>query len=393
MKTILLLVFAVLVSSAPAEHNDKNLLGEIIDELDKAVNIFSKENKGNEIFLKKLQMVGCKREVFCQAEQELIKKVSGLSGAKFDHLRIDKKLMRTLNMYNKRHVKTCKPADEDQDEILLHAFLKNLLTCVKSAYSHVNARFVQYFCEVTEKNFSMKRIPANLSEMTLPAELEDELDMAMSNVLKETKEKKILLKDAISDKILVEATDDELDTSMKNVSKEKEGGEILPKGAISNKTLPEELDDELNKAVKHVPKEAEEKKVLLKVAISDNTPKSHSDKKLLGEIIDELDKALRIFSKENKGNEIFLTKLQMDGCRREVFCQAEQELLKKVSGLSGAKFDHLRFGKKLMRTLNMYNERHVKTCKPADEDQDPILLHAFLKNLLTCVKSAYSHVK
>uniref|UniRef100_A0A671KY21 Interleukin 13 n=1 Tax=Sinocyclocheilus anshuiensis TaxID=1608454 RepID=A0A671KY21_9TELE len=122
MKTILLLVFAVLVSSAPAEHNDKNLLGEIIDELDKAVNIFSKENK---------------REVFCQAEQELIKKVSGLSGAKFDHLRIDKKLMRTLNMYNKRHVKTCKPADEDQDEILLHAFLKNLLTCVKSAYSHV----------------------------------------------------------------------------------------------------------------------------------------------------------------------------------------------------------------------------------------------------------------
>uniref|UniRef100_A0A671KSH3 Interleukin 13 n=1 Tax=Sinocyclocheilus anshuiensis TaxID=1608454 RepID=A0A671KSH3_9TELE len=135
MKTILLLVFAVLVSSAPAEHNDKNLLGEIIDELDKAVNIFSKENKGNEIFLKKLQMVGCK--VFCQAEQELIKKVSGLSGAKFDHLRIDKKLMRTLNMYNKRHVKTCKPADEDQDEILLHAFLKNLLTCVKSAYSHV----------------------------------------------------------------------------------------------------------------------------------------------------------------------------------------------------------------------------------------------------------------
>uniref|UniRef100_A0A671KV65 Interleukin 13 n=1 Tax=Sinocyclocheilus anshuiensis TaxID=1608454 RepID=A0A671KV65_9TELE len=118
--------------------------------------------------------------------------------------------------------------------------------------------------------------------------------------------------------------------------------------AISNKTLPEELDDELNKAVKHVPKEAE-----------DSSP------------------VLRVIS----------IPLQ-----REVFCQAEQELLKKVSGLSGAKFDHLRFGKKLMRTLNMYNERH-KTCKPADEDQDPILLHAFLKNLLTCVKSAYSHVK
>uniref|UniRef100_A0A673LZK6 Interleukin 13 n=1 Tax=Sinocyclocheilus rhinocerous TaxID=307959 RepID=A0A673LZK6_9TELE len=130
MKTILLLVFAVLVSSAPAEHNDKNLLGEIIDELDKAVKI-------NDIFLTKLQMDGCKGEVFCQAEHELIKKVSGLSGAKFDHFRIDKKLMRNLNKYNERHVKTCKPADEDQDEILLHAFLKNLLTCVKSAYSQV----------------------------------------------------------------------------------------------------------------------------------------------------------------------------------------------------------------------------------------------------------------
>ncbi|XP_016374051.1 uncharacterized protein LOC107713130 [Sinocyclocheilus rhinocerous] len=222
MKTILLLVFAVLVSSAPAEHNDKNLLGEIIDELDKAVKMFSKENKRNDIFLTKLQMDGCKGEVFCQAEHELIKKVSGLSGAKFDHFRIDKKLMRNLNKYNERHVKTCKPADEDQDEILLHAFLKNLLTCVKSAYSQVNARFVQYFCEVTENNFSMKRIPANLSEMTLPAELDDELDMAMNIVPKETKEKKILLKDAISDKILVETTDDELDTSMKNVSKEKE---------------------------------------------------------------------------------------------------------------------------------------------------------------------------
>uniref|UniRef100_A0A672RCF0 Interleukin 13 n=1 Tax=Sinocyclocheilus grahami TaxID=75366 RepID=A0A672RCF0_SINGR len=137
MKTILLLIFTVLVSSAPVEHNDKNLLGEIIDELDKAVKMFSKENKGNEIFLTKLQMDGCKREVFCQAEQELKKKVSGLSGAKFDHFRIDKKLMRNLNKYNERHVKTCKPADEGQDEILLHAFLNKLLTCVKSAYSQV----------------------------------------------------------------------------------------------------------------------------------------------------------------------------------------------------------------------------------------------------------------
>uniref|UniRef100_A0A672RD79 Interleukin 13 n=1 Tax=Sinocyclocheilus grahami TaxID=75366 RepID=A0A672RD79_SINGR len=101
-------------------HNNKNLLGEIIDELDKAV-----------------KMIVTIREVFCQAEQELKKKVSGLSGAKFDHFRIDKKLMRNLNKYNERHVKTCKPADEGQDEILLHAFLKNLLGCVKSAYSQV----------------------------------------------------------------------------------------------------------------------------------------------------------------------------------------------------------------------------------------------------------------
>uniref|UniRef100_A0A673M3J2 Interleukin 13 n=1 Tax=Sinocyclocheilus rhinocerous TaxID=307959 RepID=A0A673M3J2_9TELE len=78
--------------------------------------------------------------------------------------------------------------------------------------------------------------------------------------------------------------------------------------------------------------------------------------------------------------------------QREVLCQAEHELIK-ISWLSGAKYELFRFDKKLMRNLNMYNERHVKTCKPADEDQDPILLHAFLKNLLTCVKSAYSQVK
>ncbi len=42
-------------------------------------------------------------EFFCQAEQELIKKVSGQSGDKFDHFRIDKKLMWNLNMYNKCH--------------------------------------------------------------------------------------------------------------------------------------------------------------------------------------------------------------------------------------------------------------------------------------------------
>lgn len=45
MKTILLLAFAVLVSSAPAKHSNKALLGELIDELDKAVKNFSKETE------------------------------------------------------------------------------------------------------------------------------------------------------------------------------------------------------------------------------------------------------------------------------------------------------------------------------------------------------------
>uniref|UniRef100_A0A673HLW6 Interleukin 13 n=1 Tax=Sinocyclocheilus rhinocerous TaxID=307959 RepID=A0A673HLW6_9TELE len=148
MKTILLLAFTVFVSCAPAansdktpvRHTDKTLLGELVDELITAMKDFPKETEEKQIFLKDLQMniMGHKHEVFfCQAEQELKTKVSGLSGAKFDHFRFDKKLMRNLNMYNKHHVKTCKPADEDQVQIPLCAFLKNLLTSVKSAFSQV----------------------------------------------------------------------------------------------------------------------------------------------------------------------------------------------------------------------------------------------------------------
>lgn len=121
--------------SIPAKHNDKTLLGELVFELGEAEKKFSEETEGKPIFLTEVKMNGCKREVFCQAEQVLIKKVSGRSGAKFDRFRTDKKLMRNLNMYNQHHVKTCELADEGQDEILLHAFLKKFLNCVKSAYS------------------------------------------------------------------------------------------------------------------------------------------------------------------------------------------------------------------------------------------------------------------
>uniref|UniRef100_A0A8C2HNE5 Interleukin 13 n=1 Tax=Cyprinus carpio TaxID=7962 RepID=A0A8C2HNE5_CYPCA len=132
MKTILLLAFAVLVSSTPVENNDKKLLGELIDELFREVKRFSNNTK--EIFLAELKMNGCKGEFFCQAEHELKEKVSGLSGAKFEHFRTDKKLMRNLKEYNKHHMKTCKPADKDQ-EILLLVFLEKLLTCAKRVYS------------------------------------------------------------------------------------------------------------------------------------------------------------------------------------------------------------------------------------------------------------------
>uniref|UniRef100_A0A8C2DNZ4 Interleukin 13 n=1 Tax=Cyprinus carpio TaxID=7962 RepID=A0A8C2DNZ4_CYPCA len=133
MKTILLLAVAVCVSSTPVTTSvkplpDKTLLGELVEEL-----IAEKL-----IFLKDLQMNGLDHKVlFCQVEQELKTKVSGLFGARFDHFRTDKKLMRNLNMYNKHHVKTCKLTDEKQDKIPLHDFLKNLLASVRIAYSQL----------------------------------------------------------------------------------------------------------------------------------------------------------------------------------------------------------------------------------------------------------------
>ncbi|XP_059382795.1 interleukin-13 [Carassius carassius] len=133
MKTILLLAFTVMVSSVPLENSDKKLLGELIDELEREVKRFSKDNEGNEIYLTELRMNGCKSEFFCQAEQELLKEVSGRSGAKFEHFRTDKTLMKNLHKYNQCYGKTCKPAHEDQ-EIRLGEFLKNLLTCVQNLY-------------------------------------------------------------------------------------------------------------------------------------------------------------------------------------------------------------------------------------------------------------------
>uniref|UniRef100_A0A671RZR1 Interleukin 13 n=1 Tax=Sinocyclocheilus anshuiensis TaxID=1608454 RepID=A0A671RZR1_9TELE len=131
-------------------------------------------------------------------------------------------------------------------------------------------------------------------------------------------------------------------------------------------------------------------------ANTDKTPVRHTNKTLLGELVDELNMAMKDFPKETEEKQVFLKDLQMNVMghkEHEVFfCQAEQELKTKVSGLSGAEFDHFRFDKKLMRNLNMYNKHH-KTCKPADEDLDKIPLRAFLKNLLTSVKSAFSQVK
>ncbi|XP_050949589.1 interleukin-13 [Labeo rohita] len=142
LKTVLLLTFAVFASSATLEsslktHNDKRLLGELVDELEKAVKSFPNVAKEDTIYLRNLEKKNCrdhKHEFFCQAEQELKNKVSGLSGAKFEHFRTDKRLMRNLEVYNKHHGKTCKSA-EDDDEIPLHEFLPKILTCVKSTYS------------------------------------------------------------------------------------------------------------------------------------------------------------------------------------------------------------------------------------------------------------------
>ncbi|XP_048023332.1 interleukin-13 [Megalobrama amblycephala] len=136
MKTILLLAFAVFVSSASLKVNDKTILGELIDELNATMTTLPKEHKGKEIFLRELvpEKESCVHDFFCQAEQELKTKVSVLS--KYDDFRTDKKLMRNLHMYNNHHEgTTCKPVDEDQDEISLHKFLENLMKCVKKEYS------------------------------------------------------------------------------------------------------------------------------------------------------------------------------------------------------------------------------------------------------------------
>lgn len=135
MKTILLLAFAVLVSSIPLEKSDKKLLGELIDELNSEVKRLSEENETNETYVTDLQMHNCKGGFFCLAEQEMLKEVSGRSGAEFDHFRTDKKLMRNLHKYNQHHVETCKPALKDEEMTLLD-FLKNLLTCAR----HVNGQ-------------------------------------------------------------------------------------------------------------------------------------------------------------------------------------------------------------------------------------------------------------
>ncbi|KAK9955838.1 hypothetical protein ABG768_015688 [Culter alburnus] len=136
MKTILLLAFAVFVSSASLKNDDKTILGELIDELNATMKTLPEKHKGKEIFLKELkpEKESCEHDFFCHAEQELKTEVSVLS--KYDDFRTDKKLMRNLHMYNSHHGgSTCKPADENQEQISLPQFLKNLMKCVKKEYS------------------------------------------------------------------------------------------------------------------------------------------------------------------------------------------------------------------------------------------------------------------
>ncbi|RXN15535.1 interleukin 4 13A [Labeo rohita] len=304
-------------------------------------------NGVKETFLKELH-VPCdsqeEREVyFCQAEQELLK-ISSRSGAKFDHFRTDKKLMRTLNKYKKHHGKNCEPDSEVQ--VPLHDFLKNLLRCVKNAYSKPNTDFVQFFCEATEKSFSMKGIPVYHSEMILLGD--DELDMAtknvpvketegkpvdelvtaMKNVPKVTEGKNIFLKDKIRDttlpaesvqdkamKIVPKVTegkntslkdeiryttlsaesDDEQDKAVEDVPKVTEEAKILVEDKICNKTLKGKPDDELVTAMKNVPKETEGGEIALEDAKNDFTPVKRIHKTLLGELIDELNIAMKDF--------------------------------------------------------------------------------------------------
>ncbi|XP_043077713.1 interleukin-13 [Puntigrus tetrazona] len=142
MKAILLLTFTVLVSSSPVQPGNtaplkqsyrRTLLKELIDELDKVLN-FSKDTQGNvpNVFLTELK--ACEHKSFCQYEEELIKEVSGVSGAEYDPFRTDKLLMRNLHMFNEHHVKTCKRA-EGPVKIHLQAFLKDLLHCAKREFT------------------------------------------------------------------------------------------------------------------------------------------------------------------------------------------------------------------------------------------------------------------
>ncbi|NP_001186834.1 interleukin-13 precursor [Danio rerio] len=154
MKTLLLLACTVFVSGFTLKGTDamhKTVLKELVTELEAVLVNPPKETKAKEeIFLVDLGKKGsglkCEHDYFCQAEEEMVKKVSGLSGVKFDPFRTDKKLMRNLNTYNHQDEKNCKKeirshaADEDLEEITLDVFLKDLLKCVKNINSQKSPR-------------------------------------------------------------------------------------------------------------------------------------------------------------------------------------------------------------------------------------------------------------
>ncbi|KAK7130643.1 hypothetical protein R3I94_015953 [Phoxinus phoxinus] len=111
-------------------------------------------------------------------------------------------------------------------------------------------------------------------------------------------------------------------------------------------------------------------------------------KTLLGELLRQLDGAIKNLPVEPEGKEIFLEDLKMDvSCSGLAFCQAEQEL-KKVSGLS--KYNHFRTDGTLMRDLHMYNVHNKTICKPVAKGPVQIGLHDFLKSLKKCVQNAFS---
>lgn len=126
---MLLLAFvAMCVSAAPTKQD---LFKEFFDELNATMKELSKHPM-DDIFVSDLKHHSdCKDLFFCQAEDQLIRKVSGHSGSKFEHFRTDKKLIRTLKKINEQHnMKTCKPAD-DQVEVQLSDFLMKLKQCVQ----------------------------------------------------------------------------------------------------------------------------------------------------------------------------------------------------------------------------------------------------------------------